>query len=149
MPSSLVGLRDQVYTYMGSLEVAKYSSISKSEENKRQQRQQREVMSCQESVCMYTHLSPPTQLLAAFLSQVKSAQPSTGRLQGLAVVPHTQGGFTTHIPFPWLSSSAIAPGPFPNTADTWPAQHPTTTAPHFHMAKVPSRPSLLAPDVSH
>lgn len=101
--------------------------------------------------CVYVHaLKPPSpHLLAAFLSQVKPARPSTERFHGLAVVPHAQGCFTTHIPFPWLSSSAIAPDPFPNTAETWAARHPTTTAPHFHMAKVPSRPSLLAPDVSH
>ena len=74
-------------------------------------------MSCQESVCTYTYLSTPTQLLAPFLSQVKQAQPNAGRLWGCAwgsaALPCAQGGFTTHIPLPWVPSSATAPDPFP------------------------------------
>lgn len=72
---------------------------------------------CQESTCMYTYLSSPTQLLAASLSQVNQVHPNAERLwgctRGLTGRPCVQGGFTTCIPHLIAPSLATAPDPFP------------------------------------
>lgn len=101
-------------------------------------------------MCMYTCLSVPTQLLAAFLSQVKQAQPNAGRLWGhtwgLTVQPCVQGRFTTCIPHPWAPSLATAPELLilsPHAIAMQGPWHPDATDPHFPRAELTI--SLLPP----
>lgn len=86
-------------------------------------------------VCIRT-LAPHT-ILAVFLSQMKPAQPNTGRLQGLAVVPHAQGvsSPTSHCHGCPLQLLILSPAlQTRGQPCTPPQQLPIFTWPRYHLA---------------